>query len=71
MDTRDRARAALQRSVELDPAARAALFHRLQRRLHELQPVQFGLYVPRRLGIARRLRNVQLLALDPGWSIRP
>ena len=56
--------------VELDPARRAELFHRLQRRIHALQPVQFGLYVPRRLALSRRLRNVQLFALDPGWSLR-
>jgi peptide/nickel transport system substrate-binding protein len=55
---------------ELDAAQRIELFHRLQRRIHELQPVQFGLYVPRRLAIAKKLRNVQLFALDPGWSIR-
>ena len=41
-----------------------------EQRIHALQPVQFGLYVPRRLAVARRLRNVQLFALDPGWSIR-
>lgn len=55
---------------ELDPAARAALLHRLQARLHELQPVQFGLYVPRRFAMARKLRGVQLFALDPGYSLR-
>jgi peptide/nickel transport system substrate-binding protein len=55
---------------ELVAANRIELFHRLQRRIHELQPVQFGLYVPRRLAIAKKLRNVQLFALDPGWSIR-
>ncbi len=56
--------------VELHEARRSQLFHRLQRRLNELQPVQFGLYVPRRFALSRRVRNFQIFALDPGYSIR-
>ena len=56
--------------VELDPAQRTALFHRLQRRIYELQPFLFGVCAPHRFAISRRVRGVQLFALDPGYSIR-
>jgi peptide/nickel transport system substrate-binding protein len=55
---------------ETDASARNRTFHALQRRIHELQPVMFGVWAPHRLVIARRLRGVQLFGLDPGYSIR-
>jgi peptide/nickel transport system substrate-binding protein len=55
---------------ETDRARGNALFHQLQRRLYELQPVMFGVAAPRRVAIDRGLRGVQLFALDPGYSLR-
>jgi len=56
--------------VEPDDARRIELFHLLQRRVYELQPFLFGVSAPRRFAMARRVRNFQILALDPGYSIR-
>lgn len=56
--------------VELDDARRAELFHALQRRVHALQPFLFGVCVARRFAMARRVRNVQLFALEPGYALR-
>ncbi len=60
--------ASLQR--ELDPASNRALFHRLQARVHQLQPCIFGLWAARRYALSKRVRGVQLFALDPGYSLR-
>jgi peptide/nickel transport system substrate-binding protein len=56
--------------VELDAARRAELFHRLQRLVHGQQVYSYGLNVPRRFAASRRLRNVQLFAIEPGYSLR-
>jgi peptide/nickel transport system substrate-binding protein len=56
--------------VELDAAKRAALFHELQRRIYDLQPFLFGVCAPHRFALSRRVRGVQLFALDPGYSLR-
>jgi peptide/nickel transport system substrate-binding protein len=56
--------------VEIDPAARVPLHHRLQARVYELQPYMFGVYVPIKFAMSRRVRNFQIFALDPGYSIR-
>ena len=56
--------------VEADDARRNAMFHRLQRRLEELQPYMFGVCAPRRFAMSKRVRNVQIFALEPGYSIR-
>lgn len=60
--------AALQR--ELDPTASRGLFHKLQARVHQLQPCMFGLWAARRFALSQRVRGVQLFALDPGYSLR-
>lgn len=60
--------ASLQR--ELDPALNRTLFHRLQSRVHQLQPCMFGLWAARRYALSKRVRGVQLFALDPGYSLR-
>ena len=67
-DEVDRLIEALQ--VELDDARRIELFHRLQRRVFELQPYLFRVTAPHRFAMARRVRNFQIFALDPGYSIR-
>lgn len=56
--------------LEPAPAARAESLRALQRRIHELQPVMFGVWAPHRVGVARHLRGVQFFALDPGFSPR-
>jgi peptide/nickel transport system substrate-binding protein len=56
--------------VETDARARGALFMALQRRLYELQPVMFGAWAPHRFAMAKRVRGFQILAPDPGYSIR-
>ncbi len=55
---------------ELDPASSRALFHRLQARVHQLQPCMFGLWAARRYALSKRVRGVELYALDPGYSLR-
>jgi peptide/nickel transport system substrate-binding protein len=56
--------------VELDTSARVELHHRLQARLYELQPFQFGVCAPRRFAMAKRVRGFQSFALDPGYAVR-
>ena len=56
--------------VETRDAERIELFHRLQRRIDALQPYMFGLCAPRRFAMSRRIRNVQIFAIEPGYSIR-
>jgi ABC-type transport system substrate-binding protein len=56
--------------VELDEQRRVELFHRLQARIYELQPFQFGVAAPRRFAMAKRVRGFQIFALDPGYSVR-
>jgi peptide/nickel transport system substrate-binding protein len=56
--------------VELDDARRAELFHRLQAEVYARQPYLFRVSAPHRFALARRVRNVELFALDPGYSIR-
>lgn len=58
----------LQRALE--PSASRELFHRLQARVHQLQPCMFGLWAARRFALSRRVRGVQWFALDPGYSLR-
>lgn len=56
--------------VEVDPAARAELFHELQRCLYGLQPMMFGVWTPHRFAMNKRVRGFQAFALDPGYSLR-
>jgi peptide/nickel transport system substrate-binding protein len=55
---------------ELVPAKRDALFKQLQARVYEQQPCMFGLWAARRFALSKRVRGVQLFALDPGYSLR-
>lgn len=59
---------ALQR--ELDRDRRVELFHRLQRRLYDLQVYAYGVFTPRRFAASNRLRGVQTFSIEPGYSIR-
>lgn len=55
---------------ELDVPRRAALWHELLNRIHAAQPYLFTYLVPRKVAIARRLRNVKAYGLDPGYDVR-
>lgn len=56
--------------VELDADRRNALFHRLHRRLYELQPYMFGLNVAKKFAVSKRVRNFQIVGMDPGYVLR-
>lgn len=56
--------------VEVDDAKRRELFSRLQRRIYDLQPYAFGVNVPRKFAMAKRVRNLECFVIDPGYSIR-
>lgn len=56
--------------VEVDEAKRRELFSQLQRRIYELQPYAFGVNVPRKFAMAKRVRNFECFVIDPGYSIR-
>lgn len=55
---------------ELDDEVRRKLFHELHARLYELQPYQFGLNVPTKFAMNRKVRNFQAFAIAPGYSVR-
>ncbi len=56
--------------VELDPTRQKTLFFDLQRRVYALQPYMFGVNVPRKFAMSKRVRNLECFVLDPGYSIR-
>jgi len=55
---------------ELDPARRAAIWHKLQARLMELQPYLFCYAPLRKFALLRTVRGFQETALDPNWNLR-
>jgi peptide/nickel transport system substrate-binding protein len=55
---------------ETDEEARAAIWRRLHARIHELQPYLFGWNPPRKFGIEKALRGVQLVPIDPNYVLR-
>jgi peptide/nickel transport system substrate-binding protein len=56
--------------IELDPTKRAALGRQLHARLYELQPYMYGVKVPNKFALNKRIRNFRTSACDPGYSIR-
>ena len=56
--------------VEINPARQKQLFSNLQRRVYALQPYMFGVNVPRKFAMSKRVRNLECFVLDPGYSIR-
>ena len=56
--------------VELDPSKQKELFAQLQRRIYALQPYLFGVNVPRKFAMSKRVRNLECYVIDPGYSIR-
>jgi peptide/nickel transport system substrate-binding protein len=67
-DQADRLIDALQ--VELDDEVRRGLFHDLHALLYERQVYMYGMSFPQKFAASKRLRNVQLFAVEPGYSIR-
>ena len=55
---------------ELDFGKRQALRRAMHRLLYDLQPFLFGLNVPAKFAMTKRLFGYQNFALDPGYSIR-
>lgn len=55
---------------EIDDDARAAIWRRLHARIHELQPYLFGWNPPRKFGLKKSIRNVQLVPIDPNVVLR-
>ncbi|MEO6709557.1 MAG: ABC transporter substrate-binding protein [Planctomycetota bacterium] len=56
--------------VEISPARQKQLFSNLQRRVYALQPYMFGVNVPRKFAMSKRVRNLECFVVDPGYSIR-
>lgn len=56
--------------VELDKEKRKALFVQLQRRIYSQNPYMFGLHVPIKFAMSKRIRNFQIFAPDPCYSLR-
>lgn len=56
--------------LELDPERRGAISRELQRRLYAAQAFMYGVKVPHKFGIARRIRNLRLSPIDPGYRVR-
>ncbi len=56
---------------ELDPAKRIAIWREFHRYLYyEVQPYLFREMPPRKFALSKRVRGVQIFALDPGYSLR-
>jgi len=56
--------------TELDNDKRTALFHELQARIYDAQPMLFGCMFPVKFAVSKRTRGVQRFYLDPGYSLR-
>jgi peptide/nickel transport system substrate-binding protein len=55
---------------ELDPERRGAISRELQRQLYAAQAYMYGVKVPHKFVIDKRLRNVRLGPVDPGYELR-
>ena len=67
-DEADRLIGEIQR--ELDDDKRNALLRQLHARIYELQPYMFGVNLPKKLAISKRIRNYRAYAIDPHYRIR-
>jgi len=56
--------------VELDRAERTRLMHAIQARLYALQPYMYGVTVPKRYALSRRIAGFRASSLDPGFALR-
>ncbi|MCC7013037.1 MAG: hypothetical protein IT454_10785 [Planctomycetes bacterium] len=57
-------------NAELDPQRRGAIGREIQRRLYAVQAFMYGVKVPHKFAIDKRLRNVRFGPIDPGYRIR-
>ena len=55
---------------ELDTAKRAAIWRELHARIYAEQPYLFAYSPPRKFGLNRALRGVQLVLMDPNYVLR-
>lgn len=55
---------------EVDDGARASIWRELHARIYEQQPYLFGFNPPRKFGIDKALRGVQLVLVDPNYVLR-
>ena len=55
---------------ELDPVKRASTWRALQARVYALQPYLFGFNPPKKFAINKKIRGVQIVAIDPNYVIR-
>lgn len=56
--------------LELDETKRRKLFHQMHAHIYGLQPYFFGVNVPTKFAMNRKVRNFQGFAIAPGYSIR-
>lgn len=56
--------------TELDDQKRYGLFRDLHAYLYDLQPYNFGVNVPRKFAMSKKIRNFQTFPINPGYSIR-
>jgi peptide/nickel transport system substrate-binding protein len=56
--------------VELDRAERTRLMHAIQARLYALQPYMYGVTVPKRYALSRRITGFRASRVDPGFALR-
>ena len=55
---------------ELDDEKRKQLFHKMHRRIHDLQPYMFSYVPPVKFAVSKRVRNFWGYGLNPGYSLR-
>jgi len=56
--------------VELERGERTRLMHAIQARLYALQPYMYGVTVPKRYALSRRITGFRASRLDPGFALR-
>jgi peptide/nickel transport system substrate-binding protein len=56
--------------AELDPGARAAIGRELHRRLYSLQPYMYGVKVPHKFALSKRIGGFAAYPIDPGFRAR-
>ena len=56
--------------TELDDDKRFALYHEMQAEIYAQQPYMFGVNLPKKFTMAKRIRNLKTYAIDPGYRIR-
>jgi len=55
---------------ELDKGRRQEIWHKMHRRIYDLQPYLFMYNVPHKFAMSKRIRGFQNVAIDPGYIVR-